>query len=625
MHPSIQEMFEQAKQHQQAGRLAAAEELLRQILQQEPNHADALHLLGVVLYRSGRAEQAAEHIRRAIEADPSRGDFHSNLGLVLAESGRGQEAIAAFRRAVQLRPDLAQAWANLAVALENAHRSEDVIAAYREALRLSPQEAQWWFSLGIALGNTEQWEEAVAAFRHVLALMPDSAVAAFKLGNALCSSGQVEGAVAAYRQAVTIDPDLLPARDNLLITLFDLAEMQPAEILLQHIQWERQHARPLAGQIQPHDNDRSPQRRLRIGYVSPDFREHSVAFFLENLLAHHDPNQVEIFCYAQLPKPDQTTARFQQLAHHWQLTTGQSDAQVAELVRRDRIDILVDLAGHSSGNRLLVFARKPAPVQVTYCGYPGTTGLTTMDYRLTDAYADPPGQTDAFHTEQLVRLPRTFLCFRPSAAAPAVGPVPALASGRVTFGSFNHLAKITDPTVELWSQILRQVPGSRLLLKSWGLGDAAPQRQLLDRFAARGIGPDRLEMHAWIPSPGGHLELYHRVDIALDTHPYHGTTTTCEALWMGVPVVSLAGQHHASRVGVSLLSNVGLPQLIAEDAQGYVQIAVGLANDRSTLTELRIGLRERVADSPLMDAPAFARNVEAAYRQMWRRWCQDRT
>jgi len=640
----------------QRGQHEAALELLRKAVAIHPRSADFQSNLGIVLANLGRTQEALEAFEQALRLRPGHAQAQSNLGGALRAAGRMDEAIEAFGKAAASQPGNAAAWHQLGDLLRVRGRLPEAVQAFEKELAVAPNNAEAYNFLGVTLAAMAEAPQAMEAFRKSLDLRPDNADAHNNLAAILAADGQLEQAIAEYRKAIELRPDfpgaysnlgnllkdcnrleealalfrkalqlnpeLAQAHDNLLFALFVHPTMEPREIFLQHVQWNRQHAAPLAGQIQKHDNDPSPNRRLRIGYVSPDFREHSVAFFVENLLANHDPAQVEIFCYAELSRPDLATARFQQLARQWRWTTGQADAQVAELIRQDRIDILVDLAGHTSDNRLLVFARKPAPIQVTYCGYPGTTGLTTMDYRLTDGYADPPGQTEHYHTEQLVRLPQTFLCFRPSPSAPPVGPLAALANGHITFASFNHVAKITDPTVELWSQILRQVPDSRLLLKSPGLGDAAPRQQLLERFAAQGISAQRLELQARIASLGSHLQLYHRADIALDPFPYHGTTTTCEALWMGVPVVSLAGKHHASRVGVSLLSNVGLPQLIAQDPRGYVQIAVGLANDLPTLIELRIGLRDRVAHSPLLDAPGFARSVEAAYREMWRRWCQ---
>ncbi|HMD55082.1 MAG TPA: hypothetical protein VKJ65_11085, partial [Phycisphaerae bacterium] len=360
------------------------------------------------------------------------------------------------------------------------------------------------------------------------------------------------------------------------------------------------------------------------GYVSGDFREHSVTYFLQGLFAAHDPGQVEIFCYADLRNSDHVTSRLKSFVHHWQNITGKSDSDVAEIIRRDGIDILLDLAGHTADNRLLAFARKPAPVQVTYLGYPGTTGLGTVDYRFTDAYADPPGQDDKFYSEKLLRLNNTFLCYEPPDVAPPVGPLPALKrSGAIIFGCLNMLPKINAKVVELWAQILKQTPESRMLLKNASLSDLSAREHLLQLFTNCGIGPDRLELHGWMASSKEHLQLYNQIDLALDTFPYNGTTTTCEALWMGVPVVTLAGHVHMSRVGVSLLSNAGLPELIAQTPEEYVQIAVKLAGDLPKLNELRGTMRQRMQKSPLMDSRRFAHNVEEAYRNMWRNWCRD--
>ena len=312
------------------------------------------------------------------------------------------------------------------------------------------------------------------------------------------------------------------------------------------------------------------------------------------------------------------TGRLRGLSDQWRDIAGKTDDRVAALIREDRIDILVDLAGHTAGNRLLVFARKPAPVQVTWLGYPNTTGLEAMDYRLTEAVSDPPGQTERWHSEELIRLPGTFSCYGPPAESPPVGPLPALEAGHVTFGCFNNLAKLTPPAIELWSQILREVPGARLLLKSRGLADLETAAGVREEFGRRGIEPARLEFNGQELSVTNHLALYNRVDLALDTFPYNGTTTTCEALWMGVPVVTLAGATHVARVGASLLTHLSVEELIADSPVGYVARCVDLAGDLPRLAEIRAGLRERMRASPLCDAPGFTRGFEDALRGMWR-------
>jgi protein O-GlcNAc transferase len=384
--------------------------------------------------------------------------------------------------------------------------------------------------------------------------------------------------------------------------------------------WHRQHAEPLAQLIAPHANDPNPDRRLRIGYISPDFRDHPVGRFMLPLLKSHDHREFEIFCYGDGAAPDEMTAKLQTCADIWRHTAGQTHA---DLIRQDRIDILVDLAGHTLNNRLLVFAQKPSPVQITYLGYPGTTGLAAMDYRLTDVNADPPGETESFCTEELIRLPRTAWCFSALDENPAIADPPAVRAGHVTFGSFNNLAKLNPPLLQLWAKILQSIPNSRLLLKAKALNSKSVQDRLRESASTAGIPADRLDLCGWL-SPVDHLARYSRIDIALDTYPYHGTTTTCEALWMGVPVITLAGSVHLSRVGVSLLSNAGLPELIAQSPEDYVSIATELAGDLPRLADLRRTLRQRMETSPLMDAAQFARDVESAYRAVWRRWCQKR-
>jgi predicted O-linked N-acetylglucosamine transferase (SPINDLY family) len=356
--------------------------------------------------------------------------------------------------------------------------------------------------------------------------------------------------------------------------------------------------------------------------MSPDFRQHSVSFFLEPLLAAHDPAAVQVFCYADVAQPDAVTQRLMSYVHHWRDVAGCRDDDLCRVLAADRIDILVDLAGHTKGNRLAVFAQRSAPVQVTAIGYPATTGLAAMDYRLCDAVTDPPPEADAWSVETLVRLDAGLHCYRPPANAPAVGPLPAQAAGYITFGAFNKLAKISRDTVALWAEVLKAVPTSRLLVKTKPLAEAETRARLERAFADAGIAPARLELRGWEAQDRAHLDLYNHVDIALDTTPYNGTTTTCEALWMGVPVLTLAGRGHAARVGASLLSQVGLTDWIADNADAFVARARTATADTSALASLRKDLRATVAASPLCDGAVYARAVEGAYRAMWRKACQ---
>jgi protein O-GlcNAc transferase len=356
--------------------------------------------------------------------------------------------------------------------------------------------------------------------------------------------------------------------------------------------------------------------------VSPDLRSHSVAFFVEPLLKTHDRARFDVFCYADVRHPDAVTERLKGLTDHWRDIVGLDDVEVARLICEDRVDILVDLAGHTAHNRLLVFARKPAPIQIAYLGYPNTRGFDDMDYWLTDALADPPGESGRFYVEEIVRLPNGFNCYQPPPQSPPVSPLPALETGHINLGSFNNATKINEGVIACWAAILHAVPQARLILKARALADRQTRKRLEQYFIGYGIPVERVEMIGWIPASADHLELYDRVDIALDTFPYNGHTTTCEALWMGVPVITLAGKVHAGRVGVSLLTQAGLSELIAESPQAYVDMAVGLTRDRERLAELRQGLRGRIKRSPLTDATGLTCAIEAAYRTMWQTWCQ---
>jgi predicted O-linked N-acetylglucosamine transferase (SPINDLY family) len=435
------------------------------------------------------------------------------------------------------------------------------------------------------------------------------------LAIALHMQGRVRESLEHHRREMEVNPGSSLHHSNYLYCLNFDPDCGPQTIFDEHRAWAARHADPLTAAAVPHAPDRSPDRRLRIGYVSPHFRDHAVNFFTEPILASHDHTQFEVFCYSDVARADDTTRRLQGYADHWRPIHGQGHEQVSRLIRADQIDILVDLTGHIGENRMPVFARKPAPVQVTYIGYQNTTGMLAMDYRLTDAYADPPGQTEPWHTERLERLPQTFFVYQPNALAPEVGPLPALARGYVTFGSFNNFAKVTPEVLKTWAEILTRVPASRLVV----LADMQPSLagHLREAFAAHGIAAERLELVNRLPRPK-YLELIAGVDVALDPFPFNGHTTTCDCLWQGVPVVTLSGQTYVSRFGGSGLKTLGLSKLIAASREHYQEIALALAGDLSRLAKLRAALRERMAASPLLDFAGFTRNLEAAYRRMWR-------
>lgn len=581
-----------------------------------PEYVDAYNNLGGALKKLGRLEESAAAYRRAIAAQPGNFQALSNLGTVLKEIGQLDKAIDILKQAIALSPDYPEAHYNLGNALKQKGFLDEAITAYRRVIALKPDFDQVHTNLGVALSERGLLGEAINSHRQAISLHADDAKAHCNLGGCLKELGRFDEAILAYRQALAIQPGLSEAHSNLLFAMLH-QDLDDREIADEHLLWQRQHADgPTSPRMETLPADERNTKRLRIGYVSPDFREHSVTRFLLPLMENHDREKFEVFAYAEVPTPDEITTRLQSLTDGWRDTVGLGDAQVAELIREDGIDILVDLAGHTAGNRLLVFARQPAPVQVTWLGYPGTTGLDAMTHRLTDAHADPPGLTEDLHSESLVRLPHSAWCFS-AIDSPAIIPRPQRG---VVFGCFNNFAKVTDPIVQLWAQILATVPDSLILLKSSAFAEKATCEHVRGLFQNRGIAPERILLKGRTPSQIGHLALYHEMDIALDTMPYHGTTTTCEALWMGVPVVTLAGTSHRSRVGVSLLTNVGLEQLIAKTPEEYVRIAASLAGDIPALEVMRSSLRERMLASPLMDGPRFARDIENAYQTMW----QDR-
>jgi predicted O-linked N-acetylglucosamine transferase (SPINDLY family) len=614
---AMAQTLEQALTLHRGGNLQQAELLYRQILQADPAHADALHLLGVIAHQAGRNDAAVELMQRAIRIHPDFPEAHNNLGTALAALGKTAAAVACHREAVRLMPGFAEAHNNLGNALNHPGHVEEAFACYRRALALKPDFAVAHFNLGNALKEQGQLDEAVASYRQALNCDPDYAEAHINLGNALKGQGRLDEAIAAFRQALTLRPDSASFHSNLVFILSYHPDHDAVSLCQEAGHWNARHAEPLAPARLPHANDADPERRLRVGYVSPDFCRHALAHVLLPLLSNHDHQSVEIFCYAEVQRPDDMTDRLRRHADHWRPTVGVGDETLASVVRQDRIDILVDLALHSANNRLLVFARKPAPVQVSWLGYPGTTGLATIDYRLTDPYLDPPGTDDLGGGEKLIRLPDTFWCYDPSMNAP-VNQLPALANGIATFGCLSNFCKVNDQVLVLWAQVLRAIPGSRLLL-------LAPIGSARDHVSAvlrdQGIEERRLEFVSR-QTRHEYFQVYHRIDLCLDSFPYNGHTTSLDAFWMGVPTITRVGKTAVGRAGWSQLVNLGLPELAAHSPEEFVSIVVRLAGDLPGLQELRAGLRERLCRSPLMDGRRFARNMENVFRQIWREWCK---
>lgn len=538
--------------------------------------------------------------------------------------GRFAEGIAWYRRALTFRPGSAEIYNNIAVGYLMLGRHDEAIAHYEAALSLRPAYARVHVGLATLFSGRNQHRRAAHHYRQALVHEPGLANVRFNLGASLQTSGQAAAAVECYRDAMPGIPDQGRAWSQYLLSLNFIGGIGADDVFREHRRFGERYPLPASPS---HAVSRDPERRLRIGYLSVEFREHLGSYFIAPILEQADRDRFEIVCYSALPPEgrDQHTRRFNELADLWrEVPASLSDDGVDALIRADGIDILVDLAGHSGLNRLPALTRKPAPVQVTWLGYANTTGLDCFDARLVDEITDPQG-AERLASEPLIRLPDGFLCFKPPADAPDVGPLPARADGFVTFGAFNSLAKVTPEMLELWASILRVVPGSRLRFKDRGVECSDTVAALSARFADLEVSPDRLSFIGWTADRNSHLACYGGVDIALDTSPYNGTITSCDTLWMGVPFVTLLGDRHAARVGASLLTRIGLPDLVAGDPDRYREIAVGLAGDPDRLAALRQGMRDRLLTSPLCDAPGFTRRLEGVYRDLWRRWCAGRT
>ncbi|HEY8751277.1 MAG TPA: tetratricopeptide repeat protein [Tepidisphaeraceae bacterium] len=650
MQMTTQKSYEQAMQHLRAGRPADAEAAFQKVLGTDPRHLQSLLGLAQIFYQTGRPGPAVDALRKAAAIDPRNADLQSNLGTVLSATGQIDEAIAAFAQAISLAPNIGSFYSNLGNALQSRGQYEQAVEAYRRAIALQPMSADAHNNLGTAYIHLDRKDDAIPEFRQALTLRPSFAQAMNNLGTVLCEKGVLDEAIQCCKRALELDPDLLgvyrnlgnsyrdagqldeaiaayrkasarknepAAMDDLFIALLLHPHLTREQVWNEHVIWNREYAMLLAPRQLAFANTPDPHRKIRVGYVSPDFSEHPVGRFFLPLIVNHDRSRFEIYCYDETRRPDLLTEEAKKHADVWRRTMALRDDQLARVITDDRIDVLVDLTMHTKRNRLLVFARKPAPVQTTFLAYPGTTGLTAMDYRITDPYLDPPDADQQFYSETSIRLPSSYWCYQPHRLAPPVNPLPAITRGEVTFGCLNLFGKMNAPVFELWTRILNAEPRSRIVIYCF---EGSQRDRTIRFFAERGIDRSRIELVVRT-SPAEYFLRYHQIDIALDTSPFPGGTTTCDSLWMGVPVVTLAGNTPLSRGGVSILSNVGIPELIAKSPDEYVQIASSLATDLPRLSAYRAGLRERMTTSPLMNPQQHARDMEAAYRQMWSRWC----
>lgn len=589
--PSHDEIVRAAAMNAQSGRLDLALPAVQEVLRQDPKHVEANRVMGLAMLQTGQVQNGMPYLERAASLAPDRADLHSFMGSGWAMVGQWDRAVASFDRALKLDPKDAQTHALLATCLLQRQDLDGAERHYRTALEINPRHAE----------------------------------AKTNYGTVFTTTGRPNRAVEILREAARDHPTHPGVLTNYCVALNYADGVEPQEIVEAHRHYGGVvMSLPGAPAMTPGQfaNGRDPERKLRVGILSSDLFDHSVAYFVRPMLAHRDRSKVEYYMYSAGPRADEITRRLQEQSDAWRDVSRMNDGQLIGQVRADGVDILIELSGQTQRNRLLAVRLRGAPVQATYIGYPNTTGIPSIDYRFVDSLTDPDG-AEARAVEKLVRLDPCFLCYWPREDAPEPGPAPMLRNGHVTFGSFNSIKKLTPSTISLWCGLLKEVPDSRLIIKSAGFNSEGACAHFGKLFDETGIAEDRVELRDRVDSKLDHLGAYDELDIALDTSPYNGTTTTCEAMWMGVPVVTLIGRMHAGRVGLSLLSAVGLPELAAQTPEQYIEVAAGLARDRARLAELRREMRGRMAASPLCDGKSFAARFEGALRGIWREFCRS--
>jgi protein O-GlcNAc transferase len=602
---------------QLAGRYDEAITVYRRVLDLQKNSLAAWLNMGQCLYMQRRYAESVQVIKQAAALNPRDAEIQHQIAVVLRDWGDDAGALAAFDKAIELRPDYPKALGNMGALLLKRGDFAGGVAAWRRALEIDPSDWGSAYNLGTVLRDAMKIDEAIAALRLAVAANPNEPKAWNNLAGLLKDAGELDESLACYDRAIALSPESAARYSNRLYTLHFHPGFDAKQLLGEHLEFARRHIAGIRA-ADDHLNDRDPERPLRIGYVSADFRRHPVGLSFEFLLENHDKKNFQTICFSNVRYPDNETERMQRIPDEWHAVSSLTDDQLAELVRERKIDILVDLSLHMAHNRLTMFARKPAPIQVTYLGYPSTTGVAAIDYRLSDAAIDPPGR-DGDYTEKTIRLPRTYLCWRWSGAEAAVNSLPAKKSGYVTFGSLNNFCKVTPAVLDVWGRLMARVHNSRLILRC--MAESASWK-VLEALGKHGVAADRVLIVGQLPWDQ-YVGLFDQQDIGLDPFPYPGHTTSLDSFWMGVPVVTLTGDTAVSRVGASLLRAIGLPELIARTEEEYIEIAAGLANDLGKVSELRGRLREMVRQSAVGDGPQFARDVEGVYRQMWRDWARS--
>jgi predicted O-linked N-acetylglucosamine transferase (SPINDLY family) len=605
------------------GKPAEAERELRAALTTDPGLADARANLGNALRDQGRLDQAIAAYHEALRLAPGAAMTLANLGVALLRRGERAAAAAALRQAVRARPDLAIAHASLGHVYNLLGKQAEAEAACRRALSLAPAHTEGWFNLGVVRRDQGRNDAAETAFTAVIASRPGLAVAHANLGVLQREALRLDDALAAFDRAADLDPSFADADSNALVTMLYMDRFSAAEVSAEHVRRGRRHEARIHDRLRPHDNVPDPERRLRIGYLAPQLRAHALAPAMLPVFEHHRHDLFSIHVFAHVPNPDEMTARMKGLVDEWTFIHELGDDRAAERVRSSAIDILVHPMGHWADSRFMVLALKPAPVQVAYICNAPTMGLAAVEYAVIDRWLDHDGALAALMTETPVHLPGGFQVHVYD-VQPATVPPPCLAHGRVTFGSFNNPAKISDAAIRLWAAVLAAVPDARLLLKGRGLDRPTLGDGLRRRFAAAGLAPERIELRDVVADATAHLASYGDVDIALDTLPFTGGRTTLDALWMGVPVVTRRGAALYGRYSAGHLDRIGLPELIAADDADFVAIAAALARAPDRLAAYRGRLRTLMQASTLMDGRRHVGELEDAYRRMWRRWCAGR-
>lgn len=639
--------------------LTGAEKVFREILSENPHHAESMHMMAAIGYDVQRYDMAEELMHMALSEDSGNADFYFTLGNIHIKQNRYEDALQSFSKATQLNPKHLGALRNIAVICrdQGAHfrnrnmfdaaihhyervleinpneddysnlgyiyyqlgRYQDAVNSAKKHAKRFPKSAKAYDNIAVCYDFLGEYEEAYYYNKKAAKLDPKDPIIFTNMASTLKSLGRLDESIAIIRKSLTLTQEKAYIYSNLILTMLYASSVSAKQLYEESRDFGEKVADPLLRK-RPFINNRNPDRKLRIGYVSPDFRNHAVAYFLHPILMR-DRKNFEIFAYSKVELEDAVTESLKGHFDHWRDIKRMNDDAAADLIEKDQIDILVDLAGHTANNGLMIFARKPAPIQVTWLGYTATTGLKAMDYRLTDGYAEPEGMTEHLNTETLWRMPDIFATYSPKENSPAVIDHPPFEdNGYVTFGCFNNFTKVTDPVLETWAEIMEQVPDAKLMLEITGIQSKKIRSEVEMRLSKHGLPLDRIILET--RKPENQYALYNKIDVALDPFPAVGGTTSMDTLWMGVPVVTLAGEHFGSRMGVSILSNAGLQELIAESKDSYVSIAAKLAKDKTRLKAMRDNLRQRFAASPAMDKEKFARNMDAAYRQMWKKWIE---